>query len=80
MTAFAPPAALTDALDAAIGKYLRRLAVGRMSWQLESGEKRCYPTARVFKEWGIERSATALRTRRLKWHRNWALYPHEHAH
>eukprot|EP00959_Pyramimonas_sp_CCMP1952_P170645 3566184-Pyramimonas_sp.AAC.1 len=52
MTAFVLPAALTDALDAVIGKYLRRLAVGRMSCKLESGETRCYPTARVFKEWG----------------------------
>eukprot|EP00959_Pyramimonas_sp_CCMP1952_P088196 1845179-Pyramimonas_sp.AAC.1 len=80
MTAFVLTAALTYALDAVIGKYLRRLAVGRMIWQLESGETRCNPTTRVFKEWGIERSAAAFRTRRLQWHRNWALYPHEHAH
>eukprot|EP00959_Pyramimonas_sp_CCMP1952_P098331 2055301-Pyramimonas_sp.AAC.1 len=66
LTAFAPPSSLTDALDAVIGKYIRRLAVGRMSWTTDAGETRCHSTARVFQEWRIERTATALRTRRLK--------------
>eukprot|EP00959_Pyramimonas_sp_CCMP1952_P424289 8887039-Pyramimonas_sp.AAC.1 len=52
---------------------------GEMGWTTETGETRCHSSARAFRGWRIEPAATALRTRRLKWYKSWALYPTEHA-
>eukprot|EP00959_Pyramimonas_sp_CCMP1952_P234917 4908446-Pyramimonas_sp.AAC.1 len=70
--------AQTDTIDALLGKYLRTLARGRMSWTREDGTVRCYTTAKVFLEWRLERTAVALRTRRLKWYQQWAKFPEAH--
>eukprot|EP00959_Pyramimonas_sp_CCMP1952_P044966 939366-Pyramimonas_sp.AAC.1 len=48
-----------------------------MSWVRGDGETRCHSTARVFREWRLPRTATALRMRRLKWYQQWARQPHE---
>eukprot|EP00959_Pyramimonas_sp_CCMP1952_P367357 7694174-Pyramimonas_sp.AAC.1 len=66
MTAFVPPAALTEAHDAVIGKYLRRLAVGRMSWQLESGETRCYPDSTSVQRMGDRKECHSPQDQAIK--------------
>eukprot|EP00959_Pyramimonas_sp_CCMP1952_P003881 81786-Pyramimonas_sp.AAC.1 len=79
LAALVLPAASANALDALFGKYLRTLARGAMPWTTEAGDTGCKSTKQVFKWWRLERSAVALRTRRLKWYQKWALYPAEHA-
>eukprot|EP00959_Pyramimonas_sp_CCMP1952_P391054 8194914-Pyramimonas_sp.AAC.1 len=50
-----------------------------MSWTKADGSIRCKTTAQVFKYWRMDRAATALRVRRLKWYQKWALHPQQHA-
>eukprot|EP00959_Pyramimonas_sp_CCMP1952_P160343 3353858-Pyramimonas_sp.AAC.1 len=49
-----------------------------MSWQREDGSIRCHNTDRVSREWRLERTAVALRVRRMRWYMRWAQYPADH--
>ena len=78
LTAFVLPERHTAILDAQLGKLLRRASKGNMSWTREDGSVRCNTTDKVFNCWKIEKSADALRIRRLKWYQQWARFPTDH--
>eukprot|EP00959_Pyramimonas_sp_CCMP1952_P098500 2059292-Pyramimonas_sp.AAC.1 len=65
------------ALDSTMAFLLRRMAGGRMSWIEEVGATRCYANKQLFRRWRTPRCSTAQRIRRLRWQREWAIYPED---
>eukprot|EP00959_Pyramimonas_sp_CCMP1952_P428925 8983554-Pyramimonas_sp.AAC.1 len=78
LSPFVIPGKFINIIDQTLGKFLRVLSKGEMSWGAEQGEMRCRTTRLVLKSWKIPRSARQLRVRRIRNYLRWARYPEDH--